>query len=333
MESRFGHDFSKVRVHADERSSQLAAQIGASAFTIQQDIYFGQGQYRPDLPYGQMLLAHELAHTIQQKRSPANHSDRILGSSDPLEAEAHTIASVFSLGFPVVQGMISAAGPAAIGAIGRQAMARQSTIQRSPDQDPEIIRFIAEGILRSLQVDPDDRSGIVKRQLEQMSASARAGVIQIVQARVSSTEWERLGSILAEPLPGMKAEAPEKPSKEPIEEKKPEVEKEPEVSEKTEKEAKAEVGADQEVDSKVGAEEQRRVQSSLAWRLRCPRPEQKGPRLLLRKNRVFLQLRQFQHPLLLLMRQWRRESQQLPRKQQLCSGRARSRSSRGCACS
>lgn len=251
MESRFGHDFSKVRVHADERSSQLADKMGACAFTIQQDIYFGQGQYRPDLPNGQMLLAHELVHTIQQEKSSASQSNRILGSNDPLEAEAHTIASVFAMGVPIVQGMITSAGPALIAAIGRQAMARQLTIQRSPDQDPEIIRFIAQGILRSLQVDPDDRSGIVKRQLGQMSSSARASVLLIVQAQVSSEEWESLSRILAEPLAGTEVQAPEEPLEEPISE----VEAEAEVSEETETEA--DDGADQEIDLEVGSEEQR----------------------------------------------------------------------------
>lgn len=66
METRFGRDFSQVRVHTDTNAVKIARQINARAFTVGQDIAFASGQYQPHTPSGKRLLAHELTHTIQQ---------------------------------------------------------------------------------------------------------------------------------------------------------------------------------------------------------------------------------------------------------------------------
>ena len=66
MKPRFGHDFSRVRIHADERAAESAQSINALAYTVGNDIVFGAGQYAPMTAMGQRLLAHELTHTIQQ---------------------------------------------------------------------------------------------------------------------------------------------------------------------------------------------------------------------------------------------------------------------------
>ena len=66
MEPRFGHDFSQVRVHADAQAAASAKRISALAFTSGSDIVFGDGQFAPETASGQRLLAHELAHVVQQ---------------------------------------------------------------------------------------------------------------------------------------------------------------------------------------------------------------------------------------------------------------------------
>ena len=66
MESSFGRSFSDVQIHTDGVSAQAAKSIGAAAFTVGQDIYFGAGQYAPETAQGTHLLAHELTHTVQQ---------------------------------------------------------------------------------------------------------------------------------------------------------------------------------------------------------------------------------------------------------------------------
>lgn len=67
MERRFGHDFSRVRVHSDAAAAQSARDVNAHAYTVGQDVVFGAGQYRPGSDSGRHLLSHELAHTIQQR--------------------------------------------------------------------------------------------------------------------------------------------------------------------------------------------------------------------------------------------------------------------------
>lgn len=67
FEQRFGHDFSRVRIHADDRASAAAQAVEASAFTVGQDMVFAHGQYAPETSPGQKLLAHELTHSIQQR--------------------------------------------------------------------------------------------------------------------------------------------------------------------------------------------------------------------------------------------------------------------------
>lgn len=66
FEQRLGHDFNKVRVHLDSKASALANSLRAKSFTVGNEITFGPGQYRPGTPEGRKLLAHELAHVVQQ---------------------------------------------------------------------------------------------------------------------------------------------------------------------------------------------------------------------------------------------------------------------------
>lgn len=68
FESAFGTDLSGVRVHSDSQSAELNRAVSARAFTIGSDIFLGAGQYRPASRDGQELLAHEVTHTIQQRR-------------------------------------------------------------------------------------------------------------------------------------------------------------------------------------------------------------------------------------------------------------------------
>jgi Domain of unknown function (DUF4157) len=66
MWQRFGHDFSRVRVHTDATAGQSAGDVGAQAYTVGNDIVFGAGRFAPYTLEGQRLLVHELVHTVQQ---------------------------------------------------------------------------------------------------------------------------------------------------------------------------------------------------------------------------------------------------------------------------
>jgi outer membrane protein OmpA-like peptidoglycan-associated protein len=91
FESRFGHDFSRVRVHADATASVSARSAAARAYTHGSDIVFGSGMYRPNSPSGTRLLAHELAHVVQQDRSTS-------ASGGDYEAEARAASDRIAMG-------------------------------------------------------------------------------------------------------------------------------------------------------------------------------------------------------------------------------------------
>jgi len=71
MEQRFGQDFSRVRLHTGPQAAESAAAVNARAFTVGQDIVFGAGHLDAGTIAARKLLAHELAHTVQQRGAPA----------------------------------------------------------------------------------------------------------------------------------------------------------------------------------------------------------------------------------------------------------------------
>ncbi len=87
MEQRFAHDFSKVRVHTDEQSQRSASTLNARAFTIGNNIVFGSGEYIPGTERGKSLIAHELAHVIQQHSVPVSVQKKLKISSPTDSAE------------------------------------------------------------------------------------------------------------------------------------------------------------------------------------------------------------------------------------------------------
>jgi Domain of unknown function (DUF4157)/Protein-glutamine gamma-glutamyltransferase len=74
METRFGHDFSQVRVHQGGAAEESARDVGALAYTVGRDIVFGAGQFAPATSEGRKLLAHELVHSVQQSGGGQSHS-------------------------------------------------------------------------------------------------------------------------------------------------------------------------------------------------------------------------------------------------------------------
>jgi hypothetical protein len=111
MGSRFGHDFSSVRVHTDHRAASMTEQLHAEAFTSGRDIYFRAGRYDPLSLSGKRLLAHELTHVIQQG---AKTSARCAAANDNSAGINHI--QRFSLnGFPPTEeAAMKAAVPVAI---------------------------------------------------------------------------------------------------------------------------------------------------------------------------------------------------------------------------
>ncbi len=94
MEAAFGHDFSHVRIHTDAAAARAAQDIQARAFAVGSQVYFGAGQFSPDTPQGQAVLAHELAHVEQadQGRLPVAPSEGLSISTPADKAEVEAVA-------------------------------------------------------------------------------------------------------------------------------------------------------------------------------------------------------------------------------------------------
>lgn len=92
MESRFGHDFSRVRVHSGPAAEQSARTVNARAYTVGHGIVLGAGRLAPATTEGRRLLAHELTHVVQADSTASNPVLRP-SSVETLEREARRAAA------------------------------------------------------------------------------------------------------------------------------------------------------------------------------------------------------------------------------------------------
>jgi Domain of unknown function (DUF4157) len=81
-----------VRVHTDSTADALARSVSARAFATGTDIFFAQGEYRPGTAAGDQLIAHEVAHTEQQRGAPSVGPLTVSNPGDALEREADSVA-------------------------------------------------------------------------------------------------------------------------------------------------------------------------------------------------------------------------------------------------
>ncbi len=95
MESALGADFSGVRVRTDAEAAGTARQLGAKAFTVGDEITFAEGRYRPGTPLGDALIAHELAHVVQQQGGGGTASEAAL-EGDANAAAAGSLAKTWN---------------------------------------------------------------------------------------------------------------------------------------------------------------------------------------------------------------------------------------------
>ena len=118
FESRFGQDLSHVRVHTDAKAAESAQAVQAHAYTVGKDVVFGANKFAPATYQGRELLAHELAHTIQQRNAsgsvPSQSRMKFLKSSAVAAGRDITSGATASRNLPVC---------------GRR-------IQRDPDRNP-----------------------------------------------------------------------------------------------------------------------------------------------------------------------------------------------------
>jgi hypothetical protein len=118
MESRFGHDFSRVRVHADGDAARAALSVGARAYTVGRDVVFGAGEYAPKTEAGRKLLTHELTHVVQQSAVTSAPGEVTLGEADDryereADANANSAARATAAAVGAVASPVTVASPVA----------------------------------------------------------------------------------------------------------------------------------------------------------------------------------------------------------------------------
>jgi hypothetical protein len=89
---KLGDTFDDVRIHADGEADALARSVAARAFTTGTDVYFAGGEFNPLSAGGRELIAHELAHVVQQRGAPTSGPMRVSQPGEPLEREAEQAA-------------------------------------------------------------------------------------------------------------------------------------------------------------------------------------------------------------------------------------------------
>jgi hypothetical protein len=85
-------DLSDVRVHTGDTADALNTAVAARAFATGSDVYFAQGEYKPNTADGDRLIAHELAHVVQQRGAPTSGPLTVSEPGDALEREADDVA-------------------------------------------------------------------------------------------------------------------------------------------------------------------------------------------------------------------------------------------------
>jgi Domain of unknown function (DUF4157) len=215
LEEQLGHDFSRVRLHTDRDAGALTEMLGADAVAVGQDIFFREGTYRPGTADGQRLLAHELLHTVQNPDGlGALRAGRDLGAvslpQQAMEREAESAAQALVRDeeqAPEVEPDQATPG-----------WLRYATVDadrnRMEQLDPAtLVDRLANGVLRSLRGDPADLSGRVRLQLARMSPQLQDSVLDRLEVRLLSNEYDRLLDLAeeseAKPVDLQPAEVPE----------------------------------------------------------------------------------------------------------------------------
>ena len=195
MEPRFGHDFSRVRVHVDARAAASARAVSARAYTVGWDVAFGANEYAPATQRGRGLLAHELAHTIQQQGgagAPPSNDPRGIHESTA-DAAGREVANGRRVSFDLpASGIGLARSPVTPGALNDQQLAeelKRATESLKPGEEPDwwLKALRAEANSRGWQ-----RAQAERQQAERVAAERqRAAQAAAAERQRAAAERER----------------------------------------------------------------------------------------------------------------------------------------------
>ncbi len=177
MEPRFGHDFSQIRIHADPKAASSAQAVNASAYTVGRDVVFGHERYAPETPAGRELIAHELAHTIQQRANvnATPHAPIAIGDTGGLaEKEANEVAGRIMADAPVTKPFTSS----------NQAVQREtpgSDAEKKPPEKKDAGEVVVEGLKTVAEQAADNNPKVKKVILDPIKDRLKGG-------------WNRLGT-------------------------------------------------------------------------------------------------------------------------------------------
>ncbi|MFD5120158.1 DUF4157 domain-containing protein [Streptomyces sp. NPDC058385] len=203
VEEQLGHDLGRVRLHTGRDAGQLTELLGADAVAVGQDIFFREGAFRPGTDEGRRLLTHELQHTVQNPHGlGALRAGRELGAVSlpqqaiEREAEAAARAVVQEESAPQVE-----EGQATPGWL-RYATVDADRMRAEAVDPATLVDRLAGNVLRSLRGDPTDASGRVRLQLARMSQQLEDAVVERLENRLLTPEYDRLLEIADEARPG-----------------------------------------------------------------------------------------------------------------------------------
>jgi hypothetical protein len=143
FEASLGTDLSQVRVHTDDAAATSSRAFAAHAYAQGSQLYFGAGKYDPSSASGERLLAHEVAHTVQQGGGGAPQAAReVRATGDPLEAEADAAADAMVAGRPATVQAGSASGVISRMAIGE--IDKDAVVEELNDEHPDNMQVLMD---------------------------------------------------------------------------------------------------------------------------------------------------------------------------------------------
>lgn len=204
----FGSDFSRVMVHTDARADALTRSLRASAFTVGRDIFFSKGAYAPGTSSGRELLAHELAHVVQQAAAAgAGASSRMLvGPADDRHERAadRAAAEIARAGQPrqpaFVNGEPSGIGTHLIGSGAGLTVQRKYLDQPGKDPDESAQKGLAawkedtkvtKGPVTASRAKLDQVDQLLQRVLAEKGKSTWEYELQALEAALSQTKYDQ----------------------------------------------------------------------------------------------------------------------------------------------
>jgi hypothetical protein len=200
LEPRLGHDFSRVRIHHDDAAARAADTMRAHAFTRGRQVVLGRGGHRPETTEGLRLLAHELAHVVQQGSPPTSTGG---ARSDPgaesLEREADRAADLALAGRTVPRGMLTAA-PAVL-----QRKEKSKAAEDAEERHRAIQKHVYDWLEPDTVWDVARRGGPSPKSLTPEEKAKDPHVLFN-----NSAAWIRSGKVtlsVLTPIPGQKADA------------------------------------------------------------------------------------------------------------------------------